>query len=140
MWKQCENTNFNKKKTGKNIRVGTEGEKFAADYLRKERYKVLETNVDYPWGEIDIVAKDYENTLVFVEVKTFDKRGQPFVRDLELRPEDNMTRTKISSLVKSCQFFANNNPILAKNGWRIDLLSLTILDNHCDIRHLKNIG
>jgi putative endonuclease len=140
MWKQCENTNSNKEEIGKNIKTGREGERLAAGYLKKRGYKILKTNISYPWGEIDIVAKDCENILIFIEVKTFDKRGHSFVQELELRPEDNMTRTKLSNLKKSCLFFANRNPLLANNGWRIDLISLTLLDNNCDIRHLKNIG
>jgi len=140
MWKQCENTNPYKKEKGENIKIGKEGERLAADYLRNKKYKILKTNIGYPWGEIDIVAKDYENTLVFIEVKTLNKRGHLFVRDHGLRPEDNMTKTKLSSLMKSCLFFANDNPRLVKNGWRVDMLSLTMFDNDCDIRHLKNIG
>ncbi|CAN0456178.1 unnamed protein product, partial [Pylaiella littoralis] len=44
-------------------------EKAAANYLRRKRYKVVETNVSTPVGEIDIVAVD-DRTVVFVEVKT----------------------------------------------------------------------
>ena len=133
MWKQCENKP-SKTKTGKL------GEEIAADYLKKHGYKILKMNESYPWGEIDIVAKDCENTLVFVEVKTFDKRGQKSVRDSELRPEDNLTWTKMERLKKSSLFFANENKEIARNGWRIDLISLTIYDRSCDVKHLENIG
>jgi putative endonuclease len=123
-----------------NITTGTIGEQMAADYLKRGGYKILETNVKYPWGEIDIVAKDHDKTLVFVEVKTLNKRGQKIEEGAGLKPEDNLTRSKMSKLKKSCSFFANNNKRLANNGWRIDLLSLTIYDECCDVRHLKNIG
>jgi putative endonuclease len=127
-----------KKKT--NVKIGIYGEKMAADYLRKRGFVILGKNISYPWGEIDIVAKDRENTLVFVEVKTLDKRGQETVQDSGLRPEDNLTQAKLLRLRRSCSFFANNNPQLTGKGWRIDLVSLTIMNKNCVIKHLENIG
>lgn len=47
---------------------GSEGESFAADYLIKNGYRILERNFRTPLGEIDIIARDGE-TLVFIEVK-----------------------------------------------------------------------
>jgi len=47
---------------------GAEGEAFAADYLIKNGYRILEQNYRTSLGEIDIIARDGE-TLVFIEVK-----------------------------------------------------------------------
>ena len=49
--------------------IGQLGEKEAVRYLKKKKYKILETNYTNYYGEIDIVAKD-KQYLVFVEVKT----------------------------------------------------------------------
>ena len=49
--------------------LGDYGEKLAAKYLKKHKYKILEQNYTCPIGEIDIIAKD-KGTLVIVEVKT----------------------------------------------------------------------
>ena len=49
--------------------LGNYGERAAAKYLRKHKYKILETNFVAENAEIDIIAKDGETT-VFVEVKT----------------------------------------------------------------------
>ncbi len=43
-------------------------EKKAADYLKSEGYRILDTNYRCKFGEIDIVAAEGK-TLVFVEVK-----------------------------------------------------------------------
>ncbi|MBI4777484.1 YraN family protein [Candidatus Desantisbacteria bacterium] len=51
------------------IKLGQCGEEKAADYLVKQRIKILEKNYRCGYGEIDIIAKD-KDTLVFVEVKT----------------------------------------------------------------------
>lgn len=55
--------------------TGKRGELLAADYLRKQGYRLLDTNLRTRLGEVDIVAMD-KQTLVFVEVRT--RRGQAF--------------------------------------------------------------
>lgn len=52
-----------------NKALGGEGEEIAVAFLQKLRYRILERNVRFRGGEIDIVARDRQ-TLVFVEVKT----------------------------------------------------------------------
>lgn len=47
---------------------GCKGELLAEQYLKKQKYKILEKNYRNKIGEIDIIAKD-KDTLVFVEVK-----------------------------------------------------------------------
>lgn len=47
---------------------GFKGEKLACDFLKKKKYKILETNYSNKIGEIDIIAED-KGVLVFVEVK-----------------------------------------------------------------------
>lgn len=51
------------------ISVGTAGEKAACNYLKKNKYKILERNYRKPFGEIDLIARRGE-TVSFVEVKT----------------------------------------------------------------------
>lgn len=49
--------------------LGRAGEIKAAEFLKKNGFKILTTNYRTSFGEIDIVADD-NGTLVFVEVKT----------------------------------------------------------------------
>jgi len=37
--------------------TGIFGEKLAQDFLKKRKYRILETNYRCPHGEIDIIAK-----------------------------------------------------------------------------------
>ena len=57
---------------------GRGGEARAAKFLKKKKYKILETNFTAPGGEIDIIALD-KNIIVFAEVKTrySDEFGLP---------------------------------------------------------------
>jgi len=52
--------------------LGREGERLAARYLRRQRYRILYRNYRAPHGgEVDIVCRDKScDALVFVEVKT----------------------------------------------------------------------
>ena len=47
---------------------GRWGESLAAEYLRKQKYKVIAANYRSRFGEIDLIAENRE-FLVFVEVK-----------------------------------------------------------------------
>lgn len=50
-------------------KTGILGEMQAVKYLRKKKYKVIETNYRTRFGEIDIIC-EYKNFIVFAEVKT----------------------------------------------------------------------
>ena len=52
-----------------NKAVGGFGEKYVAKFLEERGYKILRTNYNCRFGEIDIVALD-NGCLVFIEVKT----------------------------------------------------------------------
>ena len=72
-----------------NRRRGNLGEDFAADYLEKEGYTILERNYATKLGEIDIIAQK-DNFIAFVEVKTRTtsfggKRPEEYVDDLKRR-------------------------------------------------------
>ncbi|MBI2623285.1 MAG: YraN family protein [Candidatus Liptonbacteria bacterium] len=114
--------------------IGKLGEEIACKSLSKKGYRVLERNYRKPWGELDIVAKSPNGTLVFVEVKT--------MREGRLQPEDQMSRAKIAKMRRTCSLFANEHAELFrdKRGWRIDLVAITLLDDGGeDIRHYENV-
>ena len=50
-------------------KLGSRGEKRAANFLRKKNYHILGMNVKTRIGEIDILAQE-EDTIIIVEVKT----------------------------------------------------------------------
>ena len=107
-----------------NISIGEMGEDIACEFLLNKKYRVLVRNYWKPWGEIDIVARAYDGTVVFVEVKTM-KEGGPEA----LAPEDNVSAAKLLKLRRTCEAFARANPhlIRPKKGWRLDLVAITLL-------------
>jgi putative endonuclease len=73
--------------------LGKLGEELAVDYLKKNGYKILNTNWTFQKAEIDIIAQ-IENTLAIVEVKTRSS--------LEFGlPQDAVKPKKIQLLVKA---------------------------------------
>ena len=51
------------------VDIGRLGEKAAAKFLKKSKYRILSQNAHFSHNEIDIIAKNKEY-IVFVEVKT----------------------------------------------------------------------
>lgn len=119
----------------KSSELGRIGENLACEYLVNNGYKVLARNYRRKWGEIDIVAKYKDGTLVFFEVKTIsDKPGG-------LEPEDQATSSKLTKVSRVCEEFAGSHQELIdlRKGWRIDLLALTMNGKDYTIKHYKNI-
>jgi len=105
--------------------VGIIGENLACGYLVEKEYRILKRNYREKWGEIDIIAKSKDNTLVFFEVKTLYNIG-PTSNQLE--PEDHLTTAKLKKLRRTCEVFCNKNPEIVdeRKGWQIDLLAVVI--------------
>ena len=66
----------------KNKSTGNAGEDLAVEYLKSIGYKILERNITYPFGEIDILAETPSKTVVIVEVKTVSGDGWGSAHDL----------------------------------------------------------
>ena len=56
--------------TRKASELGTRGEEFTVEYLKKRGFAILDRNWRIKEGEIDIVARSSDNEIVFIEVKT----------------------------------------------------------------------
>lgn len=120
--------------------VGRIGEAIAAKNLESRGYKIIACNYRTVFGELDIIAKCVDKTLVFVEVKTMI--AQEGSRDT-LLPEDQMTAHKISKFKRVAEFYANKNPQLinATKGWRIDVVTVLLSTSFAPpiIQHYENI-
>lgn len=122
----------------KKSELGQYGEDLACRFLIKNGYKIVERNFRKPWGEIDIIAKSPDKTLVFVEVKTMQDRGE-----LELKPEDQLSQSKLTKVAKTANMYAGSNEKLVdkKRGWQIDLIAITIdSEGAPSITHYQNIA
>lgn len=119
--------------------LGELGENLACEYLVKKKYKIICRNFRQKWGELDIIAKAPDKTLVFVEVKTMTGNG-----GYGLQPEDQLTQSKLEKLKRTASLYAGHyqEKVKDEKGWRIDLVALTISGSgeNCEIKHYENIG
>jgi putative endonuclease len=114
---------------GHNKQQGKYGEDLACKYLAGLDYEIVERNYLIRGGEIDIVAKDGETTVI-VEVKL--RGGEDYGSAIE-----SITTSKLRSLVKTCKFYALEKNI---NGLlRIDLIAIDFINGHPKIEHIQNI-
>ncbi|OGY97146.1 MAG: hypothetical protein A2128_01380 [Candidatus Liptonbacteria bacterium GWC1_60_9] len=133
-----------------NIETGRRGEDVACGFLIKNGFKILARNVRNKWGEIDVVAKDKDNAIVFIEVKTIRQNSWQATRQFgnpkvfaEFMPEDQMSPAKIKKFKRAAELLANDSYawlIKEDAGWRLDFVGVIFDDSGAHtIRHYKNI-
>lgn len=96
--------------------VGQTGEKAAAEFLRKQGFKVIECNFRTPLGEIDVIAEE-DDVLCFIEVKM--KRSGAYGG-----PAEAVTSRKQHQIAKVAAVYAARN---CPNGktCRFDVVTVT---------------
>jgi putative endonuclease len=114
---------------------GKIGEYAAEKFLIANSYKILQKNVYFREGELDIVAIE-KNTqeIVFVEVKTRSS-------DLFGEPQEAVTYEKKIKILKAAIKFLNLAREIPHKSWRIDVIAvkLTKEGKFLGIKHFKNI-
>ena len=104
---------------------GRKGEEKAVDYLLSKGYTILERNWVMRGGEIDIIARAPDATIVFVEVKYTQRRGyNPLIR-VTMKKQKLMLRAAEGWLLKKG---------MSNQASRIDVIAVT--DDSLD--HIRN--
>lgn len=112
-----------------NQAIGKKGEDLAADYLRKQGYRIIERNFRIRGGEIDIVATD-NGILAYIEVKTRSNHAYGL-------PEESVGFHKLRFLERASKFYRarrRNLPIQE----RIDVVAVDLSEKEPQIRLIKN--
>lgn len=119
--------------TTEKTEFGAKGETAACLFLTKKGYKIVERNVRYPWGELDVVTKAPDGTLVFVEVKT--------VHEGVFTPEDQMTGAKMEKFRRTASLYAGFRHDLVSDdrGYRLDLVALIRNSRGFAVAHYENV-
>lgn len=116
-----------------NKAFGNAGEKIAVGYLKKNKYKIIETNFTAGKGEIDIIALK-KGVTVFVEVKT--RSSQEYGAAAEA-----VTYTKRKKIIETAtRYIVKKNP---KTAFRFDVIEVygkMILGEFCfeKLEHIEN--
>ena len=126
--------------TGTKENVGTIGEKTAAKYLKKNKYKIIAKNVHAGKSEIDIIAQKAD-VLVFVEVKT---RSYEQSKTYLSRPADAVNNDKVTYLIRGAdRFCAERGAEFSSFYKRFDIIEVYLERNGKkfkvkDVRHFEN--
>lgn len=100
--------------------LGRIGEKQVVNYLKKNKFKILEKNYKTSLGEIDIIAKDGEY-ICFVEVKAR-------VNDNYGTPSEAVTPEKQRHIALTATLYLKNNSLLDAYC-RFDVAEVYVDDN-----------
>ena len=96
-----------------NQRIGKWGEDIATEYLTQKGYELVARNIRTPYGEIDIIAKQGDITiLVEVKTRTSNKMGLP---------EESITPRKREHMLAAADHYAAENEI---DHWQIDVIAI----------------
>ena len=110
---------------------GKQGEDFAAQLLMAQGLKLLEQNVNFRVGEIDLVMQDKES-LVFVEVRRrkHDKFGGAL---------GSITASKQKRLTRAALAYLQRRKLMDKIACRFDLVAITDTNGQLQGQWIKNI-
>lgn len=111
-------------------RLGRWGEEYVQHWLSHHGYIVLEKNVRTAFGELDVVAR-LDDLLVIIEVKL--RRTERFGS-----PEQAITPKKMRHLTQATEDYVH--AIGWKDGYRIDLISLSLINGRWSLKHLHSLG
>mgnify|MGYP003958302393 FL=1 len=99
--------------------TGAAGEQIACDFLQELGYRIVERNHRTRLGELDIIA-EYEEFLVFCEVKTRKGRGGP-------HPSLSVTTKKIAKLRQLGEFYLSLMHLTHMQP-RFDVIAIQLVD------------
>lgn len=131
--------NFTDKKPN-TAELGRLGEKKAAMFLKKKKYKILEQNLHLSHNEIDIIAlSKREKTILFVEVKT--RSVNPDMYSPFGSPASAVTKEKRSRIITAARDFLRKNTKYAEYQPRLDVIEVYVDKNSyaiLKINHIEN--
>ncbi len=117
--------------------IGRYGEQIAARFLKKNGYKILETNKHQSHNEIDIIAEDRE-FLLFVEVKTRSVGSDLY--SAYGTPASAVDKRKQARTVQAARAYLHEHPNYEKQP-RLDVIEIYLEKNTgkvLKIHHIPN--
>lgn len=111
----------------KHNELGIEGERIAAEYLRQNGYKILETNWRFEKKEIDIIAQK-GSMVIMAEVKSrsSDKFG---------KPEEAVSDAKQKFLIEAADHYMQKLDFEAEV--RFDIVAIILNEKTAELKHIE---
>lgn len=109
-------------------RLGRKGEQRAATLYERRGAEVLARNVAYAVGELDLIVREPDGTIVFVEVKTRSSRS--------FGGAEAVTGRKLARMRKAAAHWLDGKPFVAV---RFDVVVLTTKGASFDIDFYEGV-
>jgi len=107
---------------------GNTGEEVALSFLESKGWKIAARNWRWKYGELDIIAWDTDNTLVFVEVKT---RSNDYFGG----PEAAMNIRKRNRIIRSAAAYMQT----IGYEWKIRFDLVSVIHNNDELKQIRHI-
>ncbi|MBK4158971.1 YraN family protein [Corynebacterium macginleyi] len=108
--------------------LGKRGESFAAGYLRQRGSDIIAANVRYRVGEIDLIAREPDGTIVFVEVKTRSTASFGIA--------EAVTPHKLSRMRRAAVQWLGGKPLATV---RFDVIALVVKGEGFELEHFTGV-
>lgn len=113
--------------------IGQLGEDLACKFLENKGFSILARNYREKWGELDIVTRERNGTIRFVEVKAVSREivrnetGKDVLREKEeYRPEDQIHPWKQQRLQRIILSYLGKHKVGDEVPWQFDVLLVRI--------------
>jgi putative endonuclease len=116
------------KTMAEHIELGKRGEEIASEYLKKQGYRIRETNWRFSRYEVDLIAED-KGILVIVEVKTR-------ASDKIIEPEASVNREKQRHLISAANAYLRFKNLRLEA--RFDIISIIISGESHQLTHIPD--
>ena len=112
-------------------KIGKLGERLAIKFLQNKGYQILNKNIYFRGGEIDILAK-FKERIIFIEVKTRTNHRFGY-------PEESLDKKKMAKISQAVNNYLFKHPEII--DWQVDCLSITYDFSRklAKIYHIKNL-
>jgi|APSaa5957512622_1039677.scaffolds.fasta_scaffold179929_1 putative endonuclease len=117
------------KGTDNRKQFGKQGEIQSISYLKKQGFKILETNYRIRMAEIDIIARD-KDTICFIEVKTRRNTRKGL-------PREAVTWTKQNKIIQAALTYIQKAG-LAESKARFDVIEVQQINEKFSFNLIKN--
>ena len=99
------------------LKLGRKAESFTAKMMQGENYKIVAHNVNYPCGEIDLIAQNRQQ-IVFVEVRS--RASSEFGL-----PEETVGRNNQQKIIAAEKLWVQKNDPSGEYQCRFDMIGFS---------------
>lgn len=96
---------------------GQKAEAIAASYLSNHDVRIVEQNFHSRFGEIDLVALDNNDTLIFIEVRYRKNESM-------MQVAETIDPAKCRKIIKTSEYYLTKNPEHRHKKYRYDFIGI----------------